>query len=60
MFTGERIARLAQQCVERQLSPEDIRRIADMLPLVVFSVFILELELRHGITLPVAQKHHFN
>lgn len=51
MFIGERIARLAQQCAERKLSPTEIRRVYMMLPLVASSVFLLELQLRHRITI---------
>ena len=52
-FTGERIADLAQQCVERQLNPDEIRKVAYMLPVFVSGVFILELKLRHGIEIPI-------
>lgn len=53
MFTGERIAQLAKDCAERKLSPAELKRIAYMLPLLVSSVFILELKLKHGIEIPV-------
>ena len=53
MFTGERIAKLAEDCAKRKLSPEELRRIAYMLPLFVSSVFILELQVKHGIEIPI-------
>jgi hypothetical protein len=53
MFTGERIAKLAKDCADRKLSPVELKRIAFMLPLIASSLFILELEIKHGIQIPV-------
>ena len=49
MFTGERIAKLAQQCAERKLNKNEMMKVAKMLPMFVSAVFILELKLKHGI-----------
>ena len=53
MFTGERIAILAQQCVDNKLNADEIKKVAYMLPLMVSSVFILELKFKHGIEIPI-------
>ena len=49
MFTGERIARLAQQAVEQKLTQDQLVKVAKLLPIFVSSIFILELKLKHGI-----------